>query len=78
MKLRSTNKARKVKLFWEKRARKMKKLKLVKQKGTMTVIPNTNSGFMKMWILPTITNIFSFIIVPMMTDLIYKTLATCN
>ena len=69
MKLRSTNKARKVKLFWEKRAR-VKKLKLRKQKRSTAVIPNTNNGFMKMWVLP--TNIFSCVIVPVITDMIFK------
>ena len=71
MKLRSTNKARKVKLFWEKRAR-VKKLKLRKQKRSTAVIPNTNDGFMKMWVIPTIRNIFSYVIVPMITDTIVK------
>ena len=74
MKLRSTNKTRKVKLFWEKRARKMRKLKLRKQKRSTAVIPNTNDGFMKMWVIPTIRNIFSCVIVPVITDIIFKTL----
>ena len=69
MKLRSTNKARKVKLFWEKRAR-VKKLKLRKQKRSTAVIPNTTDGFMKMWVIPTIRNIFSYVIVPAITDII--------
>ena len=69
MKLRSTNKARKVKLFWEKRAR-VRKLKLRKQKRSTAVIPNTNDGFMKMWVIPTIRNIFSYVIVPAITDII--------
>ena len=64
-------------MFWEKRARKMKKVKLMKQKRSTTVIPNTNNGFMKMWVLPTITNMFSYVIVPVITDIIYKTLVTC-
>ena len=72
MKLRSTNKTRKVRLFWEKRARKMKKVKLMKQTRSTTVIPNTNNGFMKMWVLPTIRNVFSCVIVPVITDMIFK------
>ena len=71
MKLRSTNKARKVKLFWEKHAR-VRKLKLRKQKRSTVVIPNTNNGFMKMWGLPTIRNVFSCVIVPVITDMIFK------
>ena len=76
MKLRSTNKARKVKLFWEKHAR-VRKLKLRKQKRSTVVIPNTNDGFMKMWVIPTIRNIFSCFIVPAITDIIFKALVKC-